>query len=312
MTPKISVKIPTYNCAEYLIHTINSILNQIEFDLDLLEIEVIDDCSTLDNPEEIIKKYGQGRVNFFRQSRNVGAIVNFNTCIDRSKGDWIHILHGDDLVSNLFYSKYLNCIESYSDINFISSRVNYVDINNEIIWEQPEFNLPIKSPFTTDKLIFGNTFATPSVMVKKTTYTELGGFKQKLNHTADWEMWSRILFNKNGLLLDEILSSWRDFKDSDTKKVRKNGDEIKDHYNAVNEISKVYNKIEKSYALPKDIGIKNCLYFIKTYDIYSFYKNYKVLVSISTRKEIIQNTVKFCFYFAKSLIRTIKKYIFRN
>ena len=43
MNPLISVKIPTFNCAEYLIQTIISVLNQKDFDLDLLEIEVVDD-----------------------------------------------------------------------------------------------------------------------------------------------------------------------------------------------------------------------------------------------------------------------------
>lgn len=298
MKPLISVKIPTYNCAEYLIQTIKSILNQKDFDLELLEIEVIDDCSTLDNPEEIVKKYGQGRVNFYRQPKNVGAIANFNTCIKRSKGEWIHILHGDDLVNELFYSKYLGCINSYSDINFISSRVSFINIKNEIIWEQPNFNLPVSKPFKTDSLILGNSFATPTVMVKKSTFTELGEFKESLNHTADWEMWARILFFKNGVLINEILSSWRDFNDSDTKKVRKNGNEIKDHINAINEIANVYKEINKSYDIPKGIGIANCRHFISIQDFQSFYNNYKVLFIILTNIE----RIKYSFIFLMLIV----------
>ena len=306
MKPLISVKIPTYNCAEYLVQTIKSILNQKDFDIDLLEIEVVDDCSTLDNPEEVVNKYGQGRVGFYRQTKNVGAIGNFNTCIERCKGEWLHILHGDDLVGDMFYSKYLNCIKSYNDICFISSRVNFIDINSEVIWEQAKFELPVNSPFTTDKLILGNKFATPSVMVKRTTYLELGLFKQNLNHTADWEMWARILFAKNGLLLDEILSSWRDFNDSDTKKVRKNGDEVKDHYNAINEIATYYGNCEKSYALAKGIGYRNCIYFILANDFSSFYKNYTVLLNISTQKEKLHYTAKFGWVFARKMLQSWK------
>lgn len=293
MKPLISVKIPTYNCAEYLIQTIKSILNQKDFDLDLLEIEVIDDCSTLDNPEDIVNKYGQGKVGFYRQPQNVGAIANFNTCIKRSSGEWIHILHGDDLVSDLFYSKYLKRINSFEDIFFISSRVNFINICNDVIWEQPEFDLPVQIPFSTNKLILGNTFATPTVLVKKSVYIDIGGFKEILNHTADWEMWSRILFLKKGILIDEILSSWRDFNDSDTKKVRKNGDEIKDHFNAVNEIANVYNEVNKSYDIPKGIGIANCSHFLSIYDYRSFYNNYKVLFRISTNIERIKYSIRF-------------------
>jgi hypothetical protein len=51
------------------------------------------------NIEELVKKVGKGRVSYFRQKKqNVGSLRNFETCINRSRGKYIHLLHGDDRV----------------------------------------------------------------------------------------------------------------------------------------------------------------------------------------------------------------------
>lgn len=101
--PIWSVMIPTYNCAQYLRETLTSVLCQDPGEA-VMQIEVIDDFS-IDNPKVVVDEIGQGRVAFYQQPRNVGAIQNFNTCIQRSRGYWIHILHGDDMVESNFYSK---------------------------------------------------------------------------------------------------------------------------------------------------------------------------------------------------------------
>ena len=107
--PKWSVMIPTYNCANLLEQTLLSILQQDPGE-ELMQIEVIDDCSTIDNPEEVVNRLGKGRIKFFRQPKNVGAIRNFNTCINRSNGEFVHILHGDDWIENGFYNEINNLI----------------------------------------------------------------------------------------------------------------------------------------------------------------------------------------------------------
>jgi glycosyltransferase involved in cell wall biosynthesis len=95
--PFWSVMIPTYNCAQYLRETLASVLAQDPGPEDM-EIEVVDDQSTRDDPEAVVRELARGRVRFFRQPQNRGAIRTFNTCIARSRGRWLHILHGDDTV----------------------------------------------------------------------------------------------------------------------------------------------------------------------------------------------------------------------
>ncbi len=51
--PKVSVLIPTYNYANYLDETIQSVLDQTFTDF---EIIIVDNCST-DNSADVVKKY---------------------------------------------------------------------------------------------------------------------------------------------------------------------------------------------------------------------------------------------------------------
>ena len=93
--PLWTVVIPTYNCANYLKETLASLLEQDPGEA-LMEIIVVDDHSTKDDPEAVVKEYGQGRVQLIRQEKNVGKVKNYETGLTASRGIYIHQLHGDD------------------------------------------------------------------------------------------------------------------------------------------------------------------------------------------------------------------------
>lgn len=108
--PFWSVMIPNYNSDRYLAQTLKSVLEQ-DPGAEEMEIEVVDDCSNKDDPAAVVKEIGKGRISFFRQPDNVGATANFNTCIQRAKGQWVHILHSDDTVLPGFYNRLRSALE---------------------------------------------------------------------------------------------------------------------------------------------------------------------------------------------------------
>ena len=102
--PKWSVVIPTYNCAKYLKDCLNSVLNQ-DPGLEQMEIIVVDDCSTEDNPKLVVDELGKDRIRFFQQKTNVGKSKNYATGLNMSRGRFVHLLHGDDTVDSGFYDQ---------------------------------------------------------------------------------------------------------------------------------------------------------------------------------------------------------------
>src|SRR5277367_6726158 len=81
--PFWSVLIPSFNRTTFLERTLRSVLCQ-DPGADNMQIEVVDDASTTDDPEPLLQRVCEDRVSLFRQRRNVGAVANWNTCIERS------------------------------------------------------------------------------------------------------------------------------------------------------------------------------------------------------------------------------------
>lgn len=190
--PLWSVMIPTYNCAEYLKQTLQSVLQQAP-DPTQMQIEVVDDGSTTDDPETVVSEIGRGRVQFYRQPQNGGAIHNFNTCIQRSAGHLVHILHGDDKVLPGFYAAMEQAFQPESAIGAAFCRPIYVDEFDQQRFvyqlEQPQAGI---IPNLLERLGVVCMIQTPSIVVKRQVYEAIGGFHPDLFHAGDWEMWKRV------------------------------------------------------------------------------------------------------------------------
>lgn len=190
--PLWSVMIPTYNCAQYLRETLASVLAQ-DPGSEVMQIEVIDDCSTKDDPEAIVEELGKGRVSFYRQPHNVGHIQNFNTCLQRSRGYLVHLLHGDDRVRDGFYKKMQELFEQNPEIG--AGFCRHIGMSQEGHWEWFS-NLEQSESGVIDgwleRISVFNRLQTPSMVVRRETYEKIGGFDRRSCYLDDWEMWVRI------------------------------------------------------------------------------------------------------------------------
>src|SRR6059058_3320007 len=90
---KISIIMPTYNRAAYIGETIRSILTQTYQNWELI---IIDDGSE-DNTEDLVKRIGDERINFYKAGRIAvnGKIKNMG--LEKAKGELIAFIDSDDL-----------------------------------------------------------------------------------------------------------------------------------------------------------------------------------------------------------------------
>lgn len=236
--PLWSVMIPTYNCAVYLEQTLKSVLEQ-DLGLEQMQIEVVDDCSTQDDPEAVVRRVGQGRVSFYRQPQNGGAIHNFNTCIQRSTGQIIHILHGDDFVLPGFYSAMEKAFQR-PDLGAAFCRQMYITETNEQRFLSP---LEQESAGILSHLLqrigVWCMIQTPSIVVKRSVYETIGGFHPDLFHAGDWEMWKRIAAHYPVWYEPQPLACYRTHVASHTSSLVKSGANIANTRRAI-EISQSY------------------------------------------------------------------------
>jgi glycosyltransferase involved in cell wall biosynthesis len=225
--PLWSVMIPTYNCDNYLRQTLVSVLSQ-GVPADEMQIEVIDDCSTVGNPKAVVDELGKGRVSFYTQSHNVGATKNFNTCVQRSTGHLVHVLHGDDTVLNGYYSRIAELAVRFPEVALFATRCFLIDENSIITGVTERFRTHEHPTKSVSPFFKGQGIQFAGTTARRSAYEALGGFRLDLIHAADLEMWTRIISAYGGIILSDVLACYRVFATNDTGRLVKTGDNVRD------------------------------------------------------------------------------------
>lgn len=261
--PLWSVMIPTYNCASYLRQTLATVLAQ-DPGAEVMQIQVVDDHSTLDDPEAVVAELGQGRVEFYRQPQNVGYIRNFETCLQRSRGQLIHLLHGDDLLRPGFYRHLQQGFEHHPDLGAAYCRHIIADHHGH--WqrlspvEQPESGILSDA---LERFVSRHPIQTPAIVVRRRVYEQLGGFDRRMAACGeDWEMWVRIAAHYPVWFETEPLAIYRSHPTSLSGKAVRTGQNLRD-VRLATQIIKSYlpaAKAESLYQQAKHLWASSGLY----------------------------------------------------
>ncbi len=93
--PLVSIIMPSYNTADFIEESVQSVLDQTYQNWELV---IVDDCST-DQTDDVISKFNDQRIIFQKNDANSGAAVSRNKAIASAKGRYIAFLDSDDLWS---------------------------------------------------------------------------------------------------------------------------------------------------------------------------------------------------------------------
>ncbi len=288
--PLWSVMIPTYNCAKYLRETLASVLAQAPGP-EMMQIEVIDDHSTDDDPAAVVAELGQGRVGFYQQPENVGVPRNFETCLERSCGQLIHLLHGDDYVCEGFYRKMQQAFETRLDIG--AGFCRQIFMNQEGHWQAFSDLEQTESGILTnwlERLASEQRIMTPSIVVRREAYEKLGGFDRRLICSEDWEMWVRIAANYPIWYEVEPLAAYRMHSNSNTGRHIRTGEDMRYTREAI--------AIFKSY-LPEPIAERVSSQARETYAFSALEMAYSLLTKPDLVAAIVQ--IREALQFSSSL-----------
>jgi hypothetical protein len=155
-------------------------------------------------------------------------VGNWNACIQRAKGSFIHILHQDDFVANGYYKEIKNLADNYPDVGLYSTRTFFVDEQSIITWMTHRIR-ELEQPATALEPFFYKTpIQCAGVTVRRTSYQSLGGFRPNLGYVADCEMWARITGAHRAVVSPKVLASYRQCHGTETHRVSRTAEGIKD------------------------------------------------------------------------------------
>lgn len=127
--PLLSIMITTYKRPFFLEQTIESAVHQktgIQYEIVVVDNnDDVTDEATLD----IVRKYGDSGICYYRNAENLGAIGNFNRCLELANADWVLILNDDDTLEPEYVEEMMKIAQARGQ-GMIACCHNMIDANS--------------------------------------------------------------------------------------------------------------------------------------------------------------------------------------
>jgi len=119
----------TYNGSRFIEKQIQSILPQLSYNDELV---IVDDCSS-DQTVNLIQKFIDSRIKLWENTRNLGAIKNFEKAILSAEGDIIFISDQDDIWCPDKISEFVNIFTQQKEVTLVISNLQVIDEDDNLI-----------------------------------------------------------------------------------------------------------------------------------------------------------------------------------
>jgi glycosyltransferase involved in cell wall biosynthesis len=181
---KISIITVTYNSAQTLEQTIQSVLLQ---DYENVEYIIVDGKST-DDTLSIIRNY-RHKIDHFLSEKDNGIYDAINKGIALATGDIIGILHADDFYMNDNVLSHVAETFKKNNADAVYADLYYVDKDNtdKIVRKWKSGN------YSDGNFLWGWMPPHPTFFVKKEMYNKYGVYSTELRTAADYELMLRFI-----------------------------------------------------------------------------------------------------------------------
>jgi glycosyltransferase involved in cell wall biosynthesis len=206
LSPLVTIAIPTYNRADsYLPLTLQSALAQSYRNIEIL---VSDNAST-DSTETLVKGIGDPRLRYFRHSINIGASNNFNFCFKQATGQYLLLLHDDDLIDVDMIESCVNAAAG-REVGVIRTGVRLIDEKGGIIAQRTNQTAGVSTgEFIRAWLAGRSPIYLCNTLFNTRRLVETGGFRSKHDCYQDTMAVMRLAAKYGRLDLPDVKASFR-------------------------------------------------------------------------------------------------------
>ena len=193
--PLVSVLVACYNQARYVEECLNSVLNQIYENIELI---IIDDCSQ-DDSVSVIERWlvtHNFTATFFQHHQNQGICKTFNAALQRAKGEYICVLAADDVYLPEKIDEQVRIMEALPPrIGVVYSDSWQMDADGSPLAEkfiEAHRRFPVMPEgYLFPVLLEGNFIPAMATMIRRDCFETVGPYDEELVY-EDFDMWLRI------------------------------------------------------------------------------------------------------------------------
>jgi GT2 family glycosyltransferase len=223
--PLLSVMIPSYRPSALLLETLRSILVQ-DPGPEVMQIEIVDDASPGAEyaPETWTERLAglapPGRIGVYRGPSTAGLAGNWNRCIERARGEYVHLLHQDDRVHPGFYGRLGAALGAHPEALMAFCRCDFIDGEGRPLGatRRRAWRAGIMRNWLA-RISEATRLQCPGALVPRRTYERLGGYRGDLRYALDWEMWVRIAAAGPVWYEPRILATYRKHRGNETTRL---------------------------------------------------------------------------------------------
>lgn len=205
---EVSVICAWYNRADYIAHTVDSILAQR---FSSFEFIIINDGSSDPRVAKVLDQYDDERLKIFSQD-NVGFVKTIKRAVELSRGKYIAIQGAGDWSSPDRLQKQYDLMRSNPSVALVGCQVLSFSSEDS---SDPVPRLGIFGEVGISHLLGGpNPFSHGEVMFRKSSYDASGGYRVFFKYSQDRDLWIRMLeAGEKGFVLRDALYTRRSFND---------------------------------------------------------------------------------------------------
>lgn len=197
--PLVTIITPTYNRADLLPETIESVLSQ---DYEHFEYLVLDDGSK-DNTTEVLKQYDDPRLKW-ESHTNMGEARTVNKGLDMAKGDFILVVNSDDPILPGLISASVAYMQAHPDV-----WVTYPDWMKIDDHSQPiEAIMVLEYPYH-NMLRYHHCPIGPGAMFRRDAIDAGVRRDGQWRFVSDYEFWLKVGLHGRMVRLPQTLATWR-------------------------------------------------------------------------------------------------------
>lgn len=207
--PLLSVCIPTYNRPELLERALRSVTDAPAPASGAVEI-IVSDNSTDGRSEDLctgLLASWDGPARYVLNRPGVGAVPNFNCCLDLATGRWVLLLHDDDYLTE-GVEPLLDAIETAADTDMVQLFGVHVVDQHQRVRKRQTFSSEVRlSPEEALARVLRDSswVRFPALLARRDAYAAVGPFDVDVKDPTDLDMWIR-LFGRYGVRCLPVVS----------------------------------------------------------------------------------------------------------
>ena len=201
--PKVSVIMPCFNTAQFLIQAIDSILTQTYPDLELI---VINDASS-DGSRKILESFQEKnfRIRVFTNEQNKGISESMNVGLQQARGEYVARMDSDDIALPEKIAKQVQFLDTHADFGICS--VNLLGIDKEGAAVPGTFYPPTDVPINW-LFLWKNPIPNAPTMYRKSILEGIA-FDKKFSVSEDYDFLCKLILITKVHKINDVLYHYR-------------------------------------------------------------------------------------------------------